>query len=61
MQVITYKCDVKHSIFSFLLYPHEEMSVIINWICDSKVRSESNDKTFPEDHPCTHSQVKIMS
>lgn len=21
MQVITYKCDVKHSIFSFLLYP----------------------------------------
>ena len=40
MQVITYKCDGKHSIFSFLLYPHEEMSVTINWICDSKVRSE---------------------
>lgn len=56
MQAISYKSDVEHSIFSFLLYH----VITINCICEPRLGSEANDEICPGDLPCVDSQVKIL-
>lgn len=54
MKALTYKSDFEHFIFLFLLYLCEEVSIIINCICEPRVGSDRGKWQN------IHSQVEIM-
>lgn len=59
MQVITHKSEVEQSIISFYLC--EEVSIVINCICEPRMGSEANEEAFPGDLPGRDSPAEITS